>query len=158
MKQNKKNYYIIFAILLLSFYFLVKNNKNTNIKTNNKQISNTDIESRKTEKSKIDEFVIYYFHNNTRCTTCHRIENIAKKVFKEDFKNKYTFKVINVSKKENEVFIKKYSLYTKSIVLVKFDKQGKQVKFNNLSKVWDNIRNQKKFEEYIRIEMLNFLD
>ena len=151
--KNKKVYYIssLLLILFLGFFSIKKGYKEPKIVISNSELSEN-------KKSKESGFVVYYFHNNARCTTCHRIENFTKEAFEQDFKNIYTFKSINIDEPKNRHFINDYAIYTKSVVLVEFDKKGKQIKFNNLSKVWNTIRNETTFRDYIRTEMVNFLD
>jgi len=151
--KNKKVYYIIFLLLILfsGLFFMKKGYKEPKIVVSNNELS----ENKKSEES---EFVVYYFYNNARCATCHHIENFTKETFEQNFKNIYTFKSINIDKPENRHFINDYAIYTKSVVLVEFDKKGKQIKFNNLSKVWNTIRNETTFRDYIKTEMVNFLN
>jgi len=53
--------------------------------------------------------------------------------------------------------VQDYQLYTKSVVL-SLVKDGKEVKFKNLDKVWQLLRNKDKFYKYIKEETTNFLD
>lgn len=54
-----------------------------------------------------DHVEVLYFHGKQRCATCIAIENNTLAVMKENFseqvkKGKVVFKVIDISKKENE--------------------------------------------------------
>ncbi|MBU3933238.1 MAG: hypothetical protein KKH11_01030 [Candidatus Omnitrophica bacterium] len=61
-----------------------------------------------------------------------------------------------MEKKENQRFVKDYQLYTKSVV-VSLVKNGEEVKFNNLEKVWHYLRNKEQFFNYIKDEVNNYL-
>ncbi|MCX5902975.1 MAG: nitrophenyl compound nitroreductase subunit ArsF family protein [Proteobacteria bacterium] len=103
----------------------------------------------------------YYFHGNFRCNNCFTIEQYSKeaieKYFPEQLKNgKLTFSVINTDMPENEHFIKDYQLYTKSLIVAEF-KNGKQVKWTNLEKVWNYINDRDAFYNYVKTEIQKYL-
>ena len=174
--KNKKLYYpLLVVVLVVSMVVLIVfaiNSKNktkdsslnqkdaavtysdsaTNVMQNSVEVNNTN----NNENNEETDYVVYYFHNNVRCSTCHKIENYTKEVFERNFKDKYTFKAVNISESENEHFINDYALYTKSVVLVQ-NQDGQEVKFVNLPKVWDNIRSEDSFKNYLKTEMSNFL-
>jgi hypothetical protein len=105
--------------------------------------------------------VAYYFHGNFRCYNCFTIEQYSKeaieKYFPEQLKNgKLTFSVINTDMPENEHFIKDYQLYTKSLIVAEF-KNGKQVRWTNLAKVWDYIKDRDAFYNYVKTEVEKYL-
>ena len=108
------------------------------------------------------QFVAYYFHGNFRCNNCRKIEQYSSEAielyFSEQLKTgELTFKVINTDEPANEHFVEDYQLYTRSLVIVEF-KDGKQVKWKNLAKVWDYLNNKEKFFEYVKLEILNYLE
>lgn len=108
-----------------------------------------------------DEIIAYYFHGNFRCASCLNIEKYTKAALEESFGNELesgilSYQIINTEEKGNEHFIQDYQLYTKSVVL-SLVKDGKEVKFKNLQKVWEYLRNKDKFTEYIKSETQNFL-
>jgi len=111
---------------------------------------------------KENNFVIaYYFHGNFRCFSCYQIERYSKEAVEQYFKNelnsgKLIFKAINVEKKENEHFIKDYQLYTKSLI-ISLVKNNKEVKFSNLTRVWEFFGNKQRFFEYVRDEITKYL-
>lgn len=97
---------------------------------------------------------VYYFHGNFRCANCYNMEKWTEEVINTHFKDardsgKLRFEIINTETAGNEHYNKDYGLYTKSIVL-SLAKNGKEVKFENLSKVWDKLRNKDKFCRYIK--------
>ena len=118
----------------------------------------TDI---KNEDASGNHIIVYYFHGNFRCATCHGIENYTKEAidnnFQKELKNgQLEFKAINTEKPQNRHYMKDYNLYTKSVVL-SLVKNGKEVKFKNLEKVWECVRDKKRFESYVREETAAYL-
>lgn len=104
---------------------------------------------------------IYYFHGNMRCVTCHKLEQYSKEAVEIDFKDeiasgKIEFRVINVEEKGNEHYTDDYKLYTKSLV-ISLVKDGKEIKFKNLEKIWDYVGNKERFFAYVQEEVTNFL-
>lgn len=109
-----------------------------------------------------DKVIAYYFHGTFRCYSCHFIEKNTELAIKKYFDNalksgQLVFKAVNVEKKENQHFINDYQLYTKSVVL-SLVRDGKEMKFKNLEKVWQLLRNKDKFYKYIKEETQGFLD
>ncbi len=105
--------------------------------------------------------VVYYFHTNFRCPNCYNMEKWTKELVDSDFKDeqasgKLTMKIINTEIKGNEHFMKDYNLFTKSVVLA-LVKDGKEVKFTNLAKVWDYLRSSDKFKTYVKDEISKYL-
>ena len=49
-----------------------------------------------------------------------------------------------------------YQLYTKSLVL-SLRKNGKEVAFKNLDKIWEYVGNKQRFQDYVRNEVSAFL-
>jgi hypothetical protein len=103
----------------------------------------------------------YYFHGTFRCSTCNKMEKYAKEVIEKDFKDelasgKLVFRSVNVESKGNEHYTKDYQLYTKALILSSV-KDGKEVRSKNLDKIWEYVRNKKKYEAYVRDEVAAFL-
>jgi hypothetical protein len=42
------------------------------------------------------DYVVYYFHNSIRCSTCRKIEKNTRELFEQKFKDKYVLKVFNI--------------------------------------------------------------
>lgn len=105
--------------------------------------------------------IAYYFHGSFRCFTCNAMEKYSKEAIETNFKDALKsggieFKEINVEDKGNEHYIKDYGLYTKSLVLSMI-KDGKEIKHKNLDKIWEYAKNEKKFIEYVTVEINNFM-
>ena len=105
--------------------------------------------------------IVYYFHGNFRCPTCRNLEQYAKDAIEDNFKKELAesnliFKTVNVEEKENEHFVNDYQLYTKSLVL-SLVKDNKEVKYKNLDKIWEYVRNKMQYTDYVKNEVENFL-
>lgn len=116
-----------------------------------------------TKKEKDSGYVIaYYFHGNYRCISCRTIEQYSREAIEQNFlyqleKKKLNFKVINIDLPENQHFIQDYQLYTRSLIVAEF-KNGKQVAWKNLTKVWEYLDDRDKFHEYVRSEIQKSLE
>lgn len=114
-------------------------------------------------KQKTDEVVItaYYFHGNFRCATCRAIEQLSRaaieKNFKEQLKSgKLLFLVINIDEPANEHFLQDYQLVTRSLVITQI-KNGRQVAWKNLPRVWNYVSDEKAFDNYVNAEIQSYL-
>ena len=104
---------------------------------------------------------VYYFRSNFRCSNCHKIEKYTKEAMEKYFQDKLksgeiVYKVVNIDEEENAHFVDDYGLYTKSVVLSKL-KDGKEIEYKNLQKIWGYIKDNEKFHSYIKEEVLDFL-
>ena len=113
------------------------------------------------EDVKTDHVIAYYFHGDFRCASCHKIENYTEEAIKEYFgeqlgSGQLVYKVVNVEQGENAHFVEDYGLYTKSVVL-SLIQDGKEVTYENLTKVWEYLGNKQNFFDYIRTETDKFL-
>jgi hypothetical protein len=66
--------------------------------------------------------IAYYFHANTRCSNCIKIEQYSKAAIEAGFtyalKNEtLEMRVINYEQPENRHFLNEYKLVTKSLIL-----------------------------------------
>lgn len=105
--------------------------------------------------------MVYYFHGNFRCSNCHRIEQYTKEAIEQYFKNeldsgKLVFKIVNIDEKQNRHFTEDYQLYTRSVV-VSLIKDGKEIKYKNLTEVWNYLRDKAGFLSYIKDEVNKYL-
>ncbi len=108
-------------------------------------------------KSEQKKLVVYYFHTTFRCHSCTMIEQFTKEAVESGFaeeikKGLIEMKVINVEDKGNEHFVDDYKLYTKSVIISDV-RNGKEVSWKNLEKVWQLLGDQNKFKEYIQTEI-----
>lgn len=121
----------------------------------------SDITGQQIERSENNYVVAYYFHGNFRCFSCYRIEQYSKEAVEQFFEDelksgKLIFKAINIEERSNKHFINDYQLYTKSLV-ISLMKNGKEVKYKNLTKVWEYLKNKQKFYGYVKDEINSYL-
>lgn len=105
--------------------------------------------------------IAYYFHTDTRCSTCMKIEAYSKeaieKGFPEELKNgTLEMRVVNYERPENRHFIQDYKLVSKSLILVNMV-NGKQTEWTNLKLVWQLTGRKDAFLNYVRKEVRNYL-
>ncbi len=113
------------------------------------------------EDAKGAHVVVYYFHGQMRCPTCYKLEQYSKETIETNFKDalasgKLEFKVVNVEDKGKEHYVSDYQLYTKSLIL-SLVKDGKEVKSENLTKIWEYVGNKQRFIDYVKSGVADFL-
>jgi hypothetical protein len=89
------------------------------------------------------------------------MEKYSKEAIDAGFKDplasgKLEFKAVNVEDRGNEHFVKDYQIYTKTLIL-SLVKDGKEIKWKNLDKIWEYVRNKQRFSDYVTEEIGNFL-
>ncbi|MFH1507017.1 MAG: nitrophenyl compound nitroreductase subunit ArsF family protein [Candidatus Omnitrophota bacterium] len=107
------------------------------------------------------KIIAYYFHCNARCPTCHKMEQYTKEAIEGNFKDELAngllvVKAVNVEEKENEHFVNDYQLYTKTLIISHVE-NGKEIEYKNLTKIWEYVRDKKKFFNYVTSEINNYL-
>jgi hypothetical protein len=105
--------------------------------------------------------IAYYFHTNTRCSTCIKIEQYSKeaieKGFPEELKNgALEMRIVNYENPENRHYIQDYKLVSKSLILVNMV-NGKQTEWTNLKVVWQLTERKDAFLNYVRREVRGYL-
>jgi len=119
-------------------------------------------EAAKAEVSKpAHSIVVTYFYTSVRCPTCHKIEELSSQAVKSHFENelksgKVVWRTINVDEPENAHYNKDYQLYTKSLI-VSDVKDGKEVRWKNLEKIWVFVRDEAQFDQYVNAEIAGWL-
>ena len=103
----------------------------------------------------------YYFHGDFRCPTCRKLEEYSRGAIESNFKEelasgKLEFRTVNVEEKGNEHYVSDYGLYTKSLVL-SLVKDGKEARFENLSRIWDLVGKKDRFYDYVKEKVSGFL-
>lgn len=99
------------------------------------------------------KLVVYYFHGNTRCITCRKIESYAKSAIESGFAaelktGQIEFRAVNVEEPNNEHFVQDYQLATRSVVLSRL-RNDKQDAWKNLDQVWTLVRDPEAFQRYV---------
>ncbi|RME23257.1 MAG: hypothetical protein D6800_10080 [Candidatus Zixiibacteriota bacterium] len=108
------------------------------------------------------KIVAYYFHATQRCVTCRRIEAYSQEALQEAFgpllaDSVLLWKPLNVQKPENQHFIKDYGLYSQALILSRV-RDGKEIEWKNLDKIWELIGNKEEFEQYVKKETVAFIN
>jgi hypothetical protein len=114
------------------------------------------------QMSLMSRVIVYYFHGNFRCASCAQIERYAKEVIESGFADQIksglvSFQAVNVEKSGNQHFVQDYQLYTKAVVL-SLQRDGKEIRFKNLDKVWEYLRDRKRFDDYVRSGVSEYLE
>jgi len=107
------------------------------------------------------EVIAYYFHTTYRCVSCKKIEAYSREAIETGFTKELEngtlkFESINIDESDNKHFVKDYQLYTKSLVICDM-KDGKQVRWKNLIKVWELVGNKDEFFKYVQDEINAYL-
>ena len=105
---------------------------------------------------------VYYFHGNARCVSCRKIEALAAETVRAAFademkQGKVEWFVVNVEEAPNKHFIQDYKLYTKSLVVVDLV-DGTQVRWKNLERIWELLREDEAFRQYVQGEVRSYLE
>ena len=107
------------------------------------------------------QIIATYFYTTARCPTCHKIEELSAQAVKLNFEEelktgKVVWRVINVDEPENKHYNTDYQLYTKSLIVSEV-KDGKEVRWKNLEKIWTYVRNEEQFDNYVKSEINDWL-
>ena len=113
------------------------------------------------DESSEPQITVYYFHTNYRCTTCRAIEAYSEEAIRGAFAGdlavgRLVWRAVNVELRENQHFIEDFQLVTKSLVLVE-ERNGDVVRFKNLDKVWQLVRDKQRFLDYVHSETRDFM-
>ena len=108
------------------------------------------------------QLVVYYFHGDVRCVTCHNLEAYTKEALERYFADgltseDITWKPVNVDKPENKHYVRDYKLVSKAVVL-SWVVKGKEIRWKNLDQIWQKVNNKEDYLEYIRQGVEEFLE
>lgn len=106
--------------------------------------------------------VVYYFYNNTRCSSCKTLEAYTREAVAAKLAAGYNgwkieFRGLNVDEEPNEHFVQDYWLNSKSVVVQKFSGE-KALKWAKLDKVWQLLGDKDAFINYVADETHKLLD
>jgi hypothetical protein len=107
------------------------------------------------------EFVAYYFHGNVRCATCRKLEAYSGEAIAGGFpaelaSGRLAWRVVNTDEPENAHFVNDFELVSKSLVLVEYH-DGEVTRFQNLTLIWQLVRDKDGFIKYVRDATREFL-
>jgi len=108
------------------------------------------------------QIVATYFHGDLRCATCKKLEAYARDAVEKTFpaeivSGTVAFKTVNVDRPENEDFNHDYSLVTRSLVITE-ELNGKVVRWTNLDKIWQLVRDEVAYKDYVVEGVRRYLD
>jgi len=105
--------------------------------------------------------VAYYFHGRVRCVSCVKIEKLSGKAILERFPEelrtgRLAFREVNIDEPGNRHFIDDFGLSSQSLVIVEY-RDGRQVRWMNLEKVWTLLDSEKEFLPYVQDGVSSYL-
>jgi hypothetical protein len=105
--------------------------------------------------------VAFYFHGNVRCATCRKIEAYADEAIHSGFSAELesgalAWVVVNIDEPDGKHFVDDFQLVTRSVVLAEY-RGGEVVRYTNLEKVWQLVRDEAAFTAYLQDEARAFL-
>jgi hypothetical protein len=108
------------------------------------------------------KLVAYYFHRTQRCRTCLTIEAYAKDVLREELADAFKsgeleWRAVNVEEPQHEHFVEEYGLTASALVMVLLE-NSKQKRWKDLGRVWELVRDEGDFKEYVRDEAMAYLE
>lgn len=119
---------------------------------------NAKNESKAEKQMKKDVVEVLYFHGKQRCATCMAIEKNTKELmestFAENLKNgKLVFKSVDIT--QEETLADKYEVSWSSLIIVDYDKNGKEDATNLTKFAFSNARtNPENFKKGV-VEQIN---
>lgn len=125
-------------------------------------MSGATLAADKPEQAVVKDYVqVYYFHATKRCNTCTTIEQYSRKTIDSNFKEQLSneilrFEMINFDEPENRHYLQDYQLLYRALVVVLY-RDGKQVKYKNLEKIWQHKGNEADFSKYVKTEIESIL-
>ena len=108
------------------------------------------------------QLVVYYFHGDIRCATCHKLETYAKEALDTYFRaglvsEDILWRTVNVEKSENGHYVGDYELVSKAVVL-SWVADGKEVRWKKLDEIWQKVNDKQSYLEYVRQSVAEFLE
>jgi len=113
------------------------------------------------EKSGSGGYIATYFFTNVRCPSCLSIERLTSMTIRDEFapdiaSGRLRWRTVNLDGEGNFHYVKDYKLFTKSVIISQVV-DGKEVRWKNLEKVWELLRNEGKFKKYVKDEVASFM-
>jgi hypothetical protein len=109
-----------------------------------------------------DGLVVYYFHSNTRCTTCQTIESQAREAVEQHFasqlaRGEVVWKILNYEQPAVAPLAEKFDILMPVVVLARM-KDGQVQDWRRLDEVWGLVGEKSKFIAYVQSEIQRMLD
>ncbi|NLD91515.1 MAG: hypothetical protein GX639_02480 [Fibrobacter sp.] len=162
-KGQQLSFFFTLVFLGTLFSGCAQNDSKKQADTVSTQIKSTsaDKQSGFTADTAGHQLVVYYFMSNYRCPSCMYIEKTTESVVTTTFGDhvktgRVVFKAINIDEPENKHYDTDYKLYAQSVILSDV-KNGKELRWTNLDKVWKLLNNDEKFKAYVTKEIKTYL-
>jgi hypothetical protein len=107
------------------------------------------------------QFVVYYLHMNRRCMTCEKLEKYTDEAVATGFAEQLEdstllWRVLNFEEKGNEHYAEDYKLFSQSVIVSKL-RDGEEVDWKNLDKIWKLVGNKEAFINCVQAEVRDFM-
>lgn len=147
---------LILFVLVSAAYLILRNMGNT---ATNPGINDT---GQNIAQGPADKIVVYYFYGTARCDSCMKIEAYTEEALNAGFPDalgdgRLEWRPVNAEEPGNGHYIKDYNLSFRTVILSEV-KDGKQVEWKNLDKVWELIGDKQGFVEYIQGNVKPYLE
>ena len=166
--QPKRIFSIVLIVFVLgSLAYMIAKEKNTNPvrnETANEPVP-VPVSSPNAPDANIPDetrLMVYYFHGDVRCPTCHKLESYAKQALETYFSRELAagrilWQVVNVDRAENSHFVEDYKLVTKAVILSQ-ETNGKETRSQNLDQIWQKVGDKDEYLQYIKDSIHKFLE
>ena len=106
------------------------------------------------------QVMVYYMYPSIRCVTCNKIEKVARDIVHEDYAEavkggRLKWREVNIS--ENDELAGRYNVASSTVVVVRL-KDGREVGFERLDKVWPLAEKPAELTAYIRESVRSALE
>ncbi len=103
-----------------------------------------------------EKLVVYYFHTDTRCTTCRIMQSHAHEAVMERVEaGALDWRVVNYQQPNHRHFVTEFDLYSPSVILALY-RDGEVARWKNLERIWELEDNRAGFIEYMHDEIASF--
>jgi hypothetical protein len=124
----------------------------------NAHVSTASIQSAPSLKLRV---VIYYFHPTLRCTSCLLAESLAHQVVREQWKDAVDqgvlqWRLANIDLPENQSLTRLFEVDSSAVVVASV-RDGKPVRWEKISKVWEHVQQPDTYGELIHQQITKLL-
>jgi len=145
---------LLMVVAVGIFYAVLKNRNNNSISAQNTSEATTDEAIQGEASTKEPDIIVTYFTTDVRCKSCRAIEAMTREIVEQQFANELEngdlhFQVKNIDRSENKHFIDDYQLSFKTVVISSM-KDGKEIHFSKMDKVWELLDNPDEFSDYMK--------
>lgn len=124
----------------------------------NVHVSTASIQSAPSSKLRV---VIYYFHPTFRCTSCLLAESLAHQVVQEQWKDAVDqgvlqWRLANIDLAENQLLTRLLAVDSSAVVVASV-RDGKPVRWDKISQVWEQVQEPDTFRGRIHGQIMKFL-